>query len=510
MSNFLEFLIEFLKTLFEPLWNILVSIFNSIISIFNVMNYVEVFEKYSGDFDGLAWVLAILVVILLVAALGGIGFGIYLLIRKYIRVRKTMVSQEELLSELGNLQKEVVNLNKEKQQILSMKVSQIGLKPGESNTIDGEDGEGTQEKQNNGDEPRFFKLTRVDERMENYEDPEYNNELTLHEICERFRNFACSRMKLFYEIRVIRLFLAAFASTRLIILQGISGTGKTSLPYSFGKFIQNDSQIAAVQPSWRDRSELLGYFNEFTKRYNETEVLAKLYEATYKNDVYLTILDEMNIARVEYYFAEMLSILEMPSRDEWIIDLVPTQWDNDPKHLNAGRFRLPFNVWYVGTANNDDSTFAISDKVYDRAIPINIDSKGKYFDAPLTDPIKLDYRHLERMFNEAKQNNKVSPENLQKINDLDDYVIEHFRLAFGNRIVKQLNDFVPAYVGCGGTELDGLDYVLANKIFRKFESLNLAFIRDEIDGLIDYLSELFGQENMQESKAYLRRMKNLF
>ena len=72
MSNFLEFLIEFLKTLFEPLWNILVSIFNSIISIFNVMNYVEVFEKYSGDFDGLAWVLAILVVILLVAALGGV------------------------------------------------------------------------------------------------------------------------------------------------------------------------------------------------------------------------------------------------------------------------------------------------------------------------------------------------------------------------------------------------------------------------------------------------------
>ena len=63
---------------------------------------------------------------------------------------------------------------------------------------------------------------------------------------------------------------------------------------------------------------------------------------------------------------------------------------------------------------------------------------------------------------------------------LDDYVIEHFRLAFGNRIVKQLRDFVPAYVGCGGTEIDGLDYVLARKVFRKFESLNLSYIRDEI------------------------------
>jgi hypothetical protein len=113
------------------------------------------------------------------------------------------------------------------------------------------------------------------------------------------------------------------------------------------------------------------------------------------------------------------------------------------------------------------------------------------------------------MFNEAREKYKVSDESLEKIGKLDDYVIEHFRLAFGNRIVKQLRDFVPAYVACGGTEVDGLDYVLTNKIFRKFEALNLAFIRDEIDGLIDYLSELFGEENMQEAKEYLRRLKRL-
>ena len=506
MANFLDFLIEFLKAFFEPLWKILVSIYQAVVDIFNIKNYVEIFKQYSGEFDWLAWLLAILTVVLLVAALVGIVFVVWLLIRKYLRVRKTLVSQEELLNELGKLHKQVIDLNKEKQKILSMKVSQIGLRG--SDIAEGDASEGETATQQG--ESRFFKLSKVDKEMENYTDPEFDYSLTLPEICEKFRYFACSKMRLFYEIRVIRLFLAAFASTRLIILQGISGTGKTSLPYAWGKFIQNDSQIAAVQPSWRDRSELLGYFNEFTKRYNETETLAKLYEATYKNDIYLTILDEMNIARVEYYFAEMLSILEMPSRDEWIIDLVPTQWDNDPKHLNAGRFRLPFNMWYVGTANNDDSTFAISDKVYDRAIPINIDSKGKFFEAPLTEPIRLDYRHLEKLFAESKAKNQVSKENLEKINILDDYVIEHFRLAFGNRIVKQLNEFVPAYVGCGGTEIDGLDYVLANKIFRKFESLNLAFIRDEIDGLISYLSKLFGEENMQESKAYLRRIKNTF
>ena len=97
----------------------------------------------------------------------------------------------------------------------------------------------------------------------------------------------------------------------------------------------------------------------------------------------------------------------------------------------------------------------------------------------------------------------------EKLDVVNQYIIKTFRLAFGNRIVKQLRDFVPAYVACGGTEVDGLDYVLTNKIFRKFEALNLAFIRDEIDGLIDYLSELFGEENMQEAKEYLRRLKRL-
>ena len=325
-----------------------------------------------------------------------------------------------------------------------------------------------------------------------------------------FRNFACSRLRLFYEIRVIRLFFAAFSTTRLIILQGISGTGKTSLPYAIGQFLRNPATIASVQPSWRDRTELFGYFNEFTKRFNETEVLKKMYEATMNEDIYLTVLDEMNIARVEYYFAEMLSILEMPTRESWIVDLVPSGWPSDPKHVEKGRFRLPENMWFIGTANNDDSTFAISDKVYDRAIPININTKGVAFDAPDTDYLSISYKHLEDMFREAQDKYKVSEETLKKLDILDDYVIKHFRLAFGNRIVKQLKEFVPAYIACGGTEIDGIDYVLCNKILRKFESLNLGFIKDEIDGLVVYLEKLFGKTNMEESKEYLARLKKSF
>ena len=503
MNNFVDFLLDLLKQFFGHFWSIFSGIFKGIFGMFDVKKYVEIFKDYCGEFNGLAWFLAILVVIFLIAALVGIGFAIYLLIRKYIRIRRTFISQEELLNEVGRLNNEVAKAVSDKDKILAMKVSKLGLR--EDEVL-----EASETEENDTDAVRFYKLSKIDEMMANYEAPDFNDTITLEEICERFRDFACSRMGLYYDIRIIRLFLAAFASTRLIILQGISGTGKTSLPYAFGKFLEVDAQIASVQPSWRDRSEIFGYFNEFTKKYNEPETLKRLYEATYTNDVYLTILDEMNIARVEYYFAEMLSILEMPSRSEWVVDLTTTQWKNDPKHLIAGRFRLPENMWYVGTANNDDSTFAISDKVYDRAIPINIDSKGEKFDAPDTDPIRLNYRHLEALFESAKDKYKVSEEILDKIEQLDNYVIEHFRLAFGNRIVKQLRDFVPSYVGCGGTEIDGIDYVLANKIFRKFESLNLSYIRDEIDDLIAYMSSLFGEENMMESKTYLLRLKNTF
>ena len=522
MSGILQFLGDFLDQLFvKGFWGIIKGFGLGIANIFNVPAYVKLFKNHSGTLGVGGIILGAVCMLLVLILLAAIILLVVLLIKKYLRFRKTVVNQEELLNEVATLNREVMKLNIEKDKILAMKVSQLGLRPGENPYLEAADGtaapaegaEGAEAAEGDPtldeDYSRFYKLTQVDLEMADYVAPEYNNEITLPGIIDMFRNFAASRMGLYYEHRTLRLFLAAFASTRLIILQGISGTGKTSLPYSFGKFLQNDAIIASVQPSWRDRTELFGYFNEFTKRFNETEVLKKMYEATYKEDIYLTILDEMNIARVEYYFAEMLSILEMPSRDEWIVSLVPSVWPTDPKHLFDGKLKLPDNMWYIGTINNDDSTFAVTDKVYDRAIPIDINTKGKFFEAPWTDNLTLSYKHLESMFAECKEKYKVSEESLRKLAELDDYVIEHFRLAFGNRIVKQLQDFVPAYVGCGGTEIDGLDFVLCHKILRKFESLNLSFIRDEISGLITYLNKHFGKSNMTESKEYLERLQKM-
>ena len=93
---------------------------------------------------------------------------------------------------------------------------------------------------------------------------------------------------------------------------------------------------------------------------------------------------------------------------------------------------------------------------------------------------------------------------------LDEYLNTRFKLSFGNRIVKQLHDFIPVYVACGGTELGGMDYIIARKVLKKFESMNVSFVRDEITGLINYIDKTFGKSGMQDSKAYLRRIQNLY
>lgn len=357
---------------------------------------------------------------------------------------------------------------------------------------------------------RFPKLSYVDAKYVDYERPDYDDDITLERFTEGFRRFAASQMSLYYSHEVVRRFVAGLAASKLLILEGISGTGKTSLPYAFSRYLDNPATIVSVQPSFRDRTELIGYFNEFSKRFNETEFLRALYEANYREDLSLIVLDEMNLARIEYYFAEMLSVLELPSKDEWVLDLVPTAWPGDPDKLENGKIHVPDTVWFVGTANNDDSTFTITDKVYDRAIPIEINDRAEEFDCELQPRCSVTCAHLEALFAAARDEHPISDATLTKMLKLNNYLQTRFKLAFGNRIMKQMYDFIPVYVACGGTEIDGLDYIVARKVFKKFESMNVAFVRDEIKGLIAYLEKTFGKTNMQDSRSYLERIQNLY
>ncbi len=516
MDTFTRFLYEFLSQFFLGIKTIFIGLVEGIKTIFSISTYIKILEQYKADFSGPEWLMVAVAILILGAIIAIIGAIIFIIAKKYLKFRRKVMDEEALLVQVNKLNDQVNDLVKEKEEILAMKVSQLGMATAEqdknSETIgevsSGEEGENQEEEaETSATEGRFSKLLEVDEEYAKYKQKDYKNNFTLPEFCHKFRHFAASKLKLYYSETMIRLFVSAIASTKLVILQGISGTGKTSISLAWGKFVKHPSCVASVQPSWRDRTDIFGYLNEFTKRFNETDFLRYLYTAGYTDEVYTVILDEMNLARVEYYFAEMLSILEMHDTKEWKIEIVQSSWDTDPKKLIGGKLQVPPNAWYIGTINNDDSTFMVTDKVYDRAMPIDINEKGKYFDAEPTEALDVNYSYLNGLFEQACIDCAMSDETLNKIEIMDDYVIAHFRVAFGNRIVKHMKKFVPVYVACGGDETEAVDYFLAKKVLRKFEALNLALIRDEIDGYIEFLDKLFGKGAMKECIEFLLRLK---
>ena len=549
MSEFLKFAYEVLS---QVVYN-LVTWVAAFIKLFITgwVEYFLIFKTYFPTLNLLAKVLSVLLMLLLIAIP---VLLIVLLIRRIIlhhQLKADSTDNATLYREIGRLNKQVLDLMDEKNSILALKVNAMGgveripymgasaltedTIPNLKNVTGNEVSAGktvaaevvaAMENKDPGKAPlvraviegkedanvvhRFPKLSLVDAKYKNFQYPQYDNEISLEDFTEGFRLFAASQMGLYYTPEIVRRFVAGMAASKLLILEGISGTGKTSLPYSFSRYMDNPATIVSVQPSFRDRSEVLGYFNEFSKKFNETEFLRALYEANYRKDPTLIVLDEMNLARIEYYFAEMLSVLEMPSKEEWVLDLVPTAWEGDPVKLDSGKIHVADSTWFIGTANNDDSTFTITDKVYDRAMPIELNERADAFECEKYPKCDITAEHLEDMFEKAKTDYPISDDLMEKMDKLDNYLITRFKLSFGNRIMKQLYDFIPVYVACGGSEIGGMDYIIARKVLKKFESMNVSFVRDEITGLISYIDKTFGEEEMQDSKNYLRRIQNLY
>ncbi len=352
---------------------------------------------------------------------------------------------------------------------------------------------------------RFAGLKQMDENLKKEKLPEFQDK-TLKEICVEFQNFAASKQKLYYDLADIRRFIAGMGISKLMILRGISGTGKTSLAYTIGEYFGNSSTIVPIQPMWKERSDILGYFNEFTKRFNESKLLTKLYEAGGRKHVYITVLDEVNIARIEYYFAEFLSLLEIPDPKKRRLDVVADSWDSDPERIIDGKLVLPENMWFIGTANNDDSTFAISDKVYDRAAVIDLERKCLPFVGEETEAACISFELLNERFEQAKKDHTLSKESRAALRELDNYLTDTFRISFGNRIMRQIEDYVPIMIACGGSEMGALDDILARKIFRKLEQVSPTLIRNEVPNVLSMLCKLFGDDSMPQSSEYLTRL----
>lgn len=538
MAEYARYYVEFLKDIWDNFCGFFKNFFYAFYQAFildvggyfkNLSNFVK---TYREDLDAFFWILVVFIGLLHGALIFFVCYRIFQVIRRYVLYRSKEVDKDKLQEEIAILKIQAEKLQEEKNKIFALKVgADVFNAGGNTAVVTGEVSSGLSAGQISGkiEAPvivasgataaipagrgsRFAKLSILDEKYT--KNPKYifmeaEDMLSLPEIVDRFVNYAASQLKLYYEKNTIRLYFAGLATSKIMILEGISGTGKTSLPYAMSKFFGNNASIISVQPSWRDRAELIGYFNEFTKKFNETDFLASLYEASLREDPNFIVLDEMNLARIEYYFADFLSIMEMPDIAEWKIDIVPDSQSTDPKNIVYGKLLVPQNVWFIGTANNDDSTFTITDKVYDRAIAIELNKKADYFDAPTTAGANCSYAYLEDLFEKALANYNISEKNTALLKELDDFVQNKFKIAFGNRVLKQIRYFVPVYMATGGTEEDALDFMITTKILRKFNSLNLPFLTTELKELITFINKKFGKGTLPYSIEYINELLKL-
>lgn len=195
-----------------------------------------------------------------------------------------------------------------------------------------------------------------------------------------------------YPQRVLNAFHTALKTAEmspLVVLAGISGTGKSLLPKRYSEAMGMHMVSLAVQPRWDSPQDLFGFFNHLEGRFKPTELARAMvmFEQFNRNDwalpkgwnygredrMLLVMLDEMNLARVEYYFSDFLSRLETRrdvremdpfdrAKAEIGLEMGSIRKDERPIRIYPGK-----NILFVGTMNEDESTQSLSDKVIDRA-----------------------------------------------------------------------------------------------------------------------------------------------
>lgn len=377
---------------------------------------------------------------------------------------------------------------------------------------DGEEGSVVAKSAQLDDREKVFpELTGIDEKFEGFDAiPLESDKVTLNELCTGFRNYLAGKLHLYFDIDTIRFFISGFGASHFEILEGLSGTGKSSLPRYFCEYISGKVLFMPVQATWRDKTNILGFFNEFSQTYTETEFLTALYESNFGDDrVNMYVLDEMNISRVEYYFADLLSVLEYPVKD-WKLKImnVPHTFV-PPVKLEGGFVTIPENSYFIGTANRDDSTFTITDKVYDRAITIDFDRQNEPFNVQGETPtIKVSGSYLKGLYDKAKADGKgLTQEDRQNLKNVLDFVFDKFELTIGNRIMNQIEQIVPIFVATGGKKEDAIDFMLCKKLFAKLEGRFEEYVKGALSETLNVLADTYGQGVLKRSERVIKKIE---
>lgn len=303
-----------------------------------------------------------------------------------------------------------------------------------------------------------------------------------------------SQDKLFYTDRDVRSFVAGLSMSRLHLLQGISGIGKSSLPRAFADAVGGRCETITVQAGWRDRNDLFGYYNAFEKTYRSTAFTQAVYTAQtplFRDRIIIVLLDEMNLSHPEQYAADILDVLERPDAESRRFELMTTQPGGTlPTLLDEGRFlQLPDNVWFIGTANHDETTKDFADKTYDRSFVLDLPNQPKPF--PLTQqaprkPVSCSAFIKACALAERQHQGDANTARQWLDEVLRNPLADRFGVGWGGRLESQLKRYVPVVVAAGGSYGEALDLLISSRVLRKIRGRHdnqredLQHLREEI------------------------------
>ncbi|MBU8769534.1 McrB family protein [Cytobacillus oceanisediminis] len=291
-------------------------------------------------------------------------------------------------------------------------------------------------------------------------------------------------------IRDLHLNLTALDDKHFVLLSGISGTGKTQLCRLYANAVyglEYESEnpyftIIPVRPDWTDASALFGYYSSFEKRYVKTEFLEVILNALKEREKpHFILLDEMNLARVEYYLSDYLSAVE--SRKE-----IPLHQDNLITDIPK-KILIPPNVYLLGTINVDETTHTISDKVLDRAFVMTLSD--------------VDF---ETFWDKADQELKVLLERefflLKKLHN----ILLEFDLHFGYRTMNEMLQKLYANLQFPDDfqmdSLEALDRVISEKVLTKIRG------DERVSDMLGKIEEWL-KENLSSSSISLQHVERM-
>ena len=264
----------------------------------------------------------------------------------------------------------------------------------------------------------------------------------------------------------------------------------------------------------------MGFYNYFTNRFIPTELTQTLLRANVSKDrIFFVVLDEMNLARVEYYFSEFNSKLwlDEEAREIELFEGLSNYDGTVSEYIKNNKIKIPDNVFFIGTINEDDSVSPISDKIFDRAQVIEFmqlpssETVGDLDKAPQDD--REDKYTSFKSFNNIKSKEEREF-NIDIIDKVNESTKEKFNKVIGYRSIGQVKEYVKYYKAAGGNIIDAIDMQLVSKFLPKLKYLysddqikSLQELRDEI--VILFIEEYKCSEEEAEKLQIIKQIDSI-